>query len=498
MQLPALLSGLIDSGRTSAVPAVDVSGVGCDSRTIRRGDLFVALPGTRDDGIRFVAEAVARGAVAVVARERIEAGVPVVVSAEPARLLGAVAARLAGDPSRALCCVGVTGTNGKTTTTHLLEGSWKAAGAQPGVIGTIVYRFAATERPALHTTPDAPLLQVLLGEMRAAGVGHVAMEVSSHALAQERVHGIEFDAALLTSLPRDHLDFHGDMAAYYRAKARLFRELLPASRKPDAVAVINADDEAGGRLAAEARTRCVRVGRRPDAEVRIGEVTSTLAGTRGTLVMDGRPFAFESPLVGAAHVENVALAAAAAWALGVDGAAIAAGLRGTVAPPGRVEQIPGPGFTVVVDYAHSPDALERLLAALRPLTANRLVCVFGCGGDRDRGKRPLMGEAAARASDLVVLTSDNPRSERPDAIIADIEAGVRQAGMPPLGERANRRGYVVEPDRATAIARAIAAAEPGDVVVVAGKGHESYQIVGSERRHLDDREEVRRILGAMR
>jgi UDP-N-acetylmuramoyl-L-alanyl-D-glutamate--2,6-diaminopimelate ligase len=496
MQLAALLSGLGEPTHVAGSAAVDVTGVSCDSRTTRPGDLFVALAGTKTDGARFAADAVARGAVAVAASEGLATTVPVVRVAHPARLLGRVASRLAGDPSRALCVVGVTGTNGKTTTTHLLEGIWRAAGKEAGVIGTIAYRFAGRERSAPYTTPDAPLLHRLLAEMHAAGTTHVAMEVSSHALAQERVAGLDFDAACFTNLTRDHLDFHRDMHAYYAAKARLFRELLPASTKPGAVAVINVDTEPGRRLAADLAVRCVRVGRDATADVRLADATTTLGGSRGAFVVAGRTIPFESPLVGAAHLENVVLAAAAASALGIGWEAITNGLRDTPPPPGRVEQIAGPEFTVVVDYAHSPDALERVLAALRPLTPGRLVCVFGCGGDRDRGKRPLMGEVAARGSDVVVLTSDNPRTERPDGIVADIEAGVRAAGMPSLAAAHAGRGYVVEVDRPAAIALALAVARPGDVVLIAGKGHEDYQIVGTERRHLDDREEVRRILGA--
>jgi UDP-N-acetylmuramoyl-L-alanyl-D-glutamate--2,6-diaminopimelate ligase len=494
MRLGALLAGLAEPCAIIGSDDVEVHGVSCDSRTVGPGEIFVAAAGTTTHGTRFVADAIGRGAVAVVTADALDAPVPVVRTAHPARLLGLVAARLAGDPSRAMCLVGVTGTNGKTTTTHLLEGIWTAAGNRPGVIGTIAYRFAGRERPAAYTTPDAPLLQRLLGDMRAAGTTHVALEVSSHALTQERVSGLEFDAALFTNLTRDHLDFHHDMETYYAAKARLFHELLPASKKADAVAVVNVDNEAGRRLAVGLPVRSVRVGRSAEADVRLVDATTTLAGCRGSFALGRERIAFTSPLVGAAHLENVVLAAGAAWALGIAWDAIVAGLRETASPPGRVEQIAGPGFTVVVDYAHTPDALERLLAALRPLTAGRLLCVFGCGGDRDRGKRPLMGSAAASASDLVVLTSDNPRSERPEAILADIERGVRAAGMVPLAETGNGHGYLIEADRPAAIGLALYAARAGDVVVIAGKGHEDYQIVGSEKRHLDDREEVRRVL----
>jgi UDP-N-acetylmuramoyl-L-alanyl-D-glutamate--2,6-diaminopimelate ligase len=252
--------------------------------------------------------------------------------------------------------------------------------------------------------------------------------------------------------------------------------------------VVNVDDPAGVRLAASVGTRCVRVGRGDGADVRPLGVETTLAGTRGVLALGGERLPFESPLVGAPHVENILGAAAAAWALGTPPAAIARGLAAAAAPPGRLEQIPGPGFTVVVDYAHTPDALARALDVLRPLTRGRLVTVFGCGGDRDRGKRPLMGEAAARRSDVVVLTSDNPRTEDPRRILAEIEDGVRAAGV---------TTHVVEPDRRAAIALAVGMARPGDLVLVAGKGHEDYQIVGTVKHHLDDREEVRRVLGGL-
>jgi UDP-N-acetylmuramoyl-L-alanyl-D-glutamate--2,6-diaminopimelate ligase len=495
MRLASLLDGL-GAVTVEGDAQVDVQGVAANSRRVRPGDVFFALAGHATDGRRYVAEALARGASAIVADGPVDApGAVRVRCAAPRRLLALAAARLAGDPSDALTVVGVTGTNGKTTTTYLLEGIWRAAGISTGVIGTVDYRFLDERRPAPFTTPEAPELQAMLAEMRRHGVTHVAIEVSSHALAQQRADGLRFDAAAFTNLTRDHLDFHRDLEAYYAAKARLFHELLPASGKSGAVAVVNVDSAEGARLAAEVRGRCVRVGRAPTVEVRLGEVESTLAGTRGVLVFGGRPQRFASPLVGAPHAENVALAAATAWALGVAPDVVAAGIASATPPPGRVERIPGPGFTVVVDYAHSPDALDRLLAAVRPLTSGSVITVFGCGGDRDRGKRPLMGEAAARSSDLVVVTSDNPRTEDPRQILADIEPGVRRAGLMPLARAAaGVRGYVVEPDRTAAITLAVGMARPGDLVVVAGKGHEDYQIIGTEKRHLDDREEVRRAL----
>ena len=396
MRLGALLDGLgtvtVEGG---ADP--DVRGASADSRRVGPGDAFFALAGQATDGRRHVAEAVARGAVVVVADGAVDApDVVRVRCAEPRRLLAHVAARLAGDPSAALTLVGITGTNGKTTTTYLLEGIWLAAGANPGVIGTIAYRFADTSRPAPFTTPEAPDLQAILADMRRAGVTHVAMEVSSHALAQHRADALRFDAAAFSNLTRDHLDFHGDDETYYAAKARLFWELLPASGKAGAVAVVNVDDAAGARLAGEIGGRCVRVGREPGVTVRLCDVESTLAGTRGVLVLDGQRLPFTSPpRRRAARREHRAGGRRRAWALD---AAVRhrGGIAATAPPPGRVERIPGPGFTVVVDYAHSPDALERLLAALRPLTSGARITVFGCGGDRDRGKRPLMGAPPVR------------------------------------------------------------------------------------------------------
>jgi UDP-N-acetylmuramoyl-L-alanyl-D-glutamate--2,6-diaminopimelate ligase len=483
--------------RLDAGEDVDVTGVAIDSREVRPGDLFFALSGQKTDGRRHVAEAVRRGARAVVASGALDvADVPVITSDAPRGLLARAAARLAGDPSAALTVVGVTGTNGKTTTTYLLEAIWRAAGREPGVIGTVAYRFAGTSHAAALTTPEAHALQALLRRMRDAGTTHVAMEVSSIALAQERVAGVRLDAAVFTNLTHDHLDFHRDLEDYFRAKERLFLRYLPEGGKRDPVAIVNVDDAAGARLARGLGTRCVRVGRAADAEVRPFEVETTLGGMWGTLDLGGKRLPFRCRLVGAPHLENLLGAAATAWALGTEPAAIAAGLAAAEAPPGRLEQIAGAGFTVVVDYAHTPDALSRALDALRPLTPGALVAVFGCGGDRDRGKRPLMGEAAARRSDLVILTSDNPRTEDPRAIVAEIEAGVRAAGMRPTRPERGARGYVVEPDRRAAIALAVRLAEPGDLVLVAGKGHEDYQIVGTEKHHLDDREEVRRALEA--
>src|SRR5881392_4035631 len=451
---------------------VEVGGIAADSRQVRPGDVFFALPGVHTDGRRHIAEALGRGARAVITTGEVDAGrAPVVRLDAPHRLLARAAAHLAGDPSAALTLVGVTGTNGKTTTTYLLEAIWRAAGRRPGVVGTITYRFDGASRPARLTTPDPIALQALLAEMRAAGTTHVALEVSSHALAQERVAGCRFDAAVFTNLTRDHLDFHGDLERYSAAKARLFLDELPASGKPDPVAVVNVDDPAGARLAARVHTRCVRVGRGTRADVRPLEVETSLAGTCGTLALGAERLPFESRLVGAPHLENILGAAAAAWALGTPPEAIARGLAAAESPPGRLEQIAGPGFTVVVDYAHSPDALARALEVLRPLARGRLITVFGCGGDRDRGKRPLMGEPAqaapaafalqevlaATGGDLVRLgartrfpgvTTDS-RSLRPDELFVALR-GEAHDGHAFLGEAVERGAGAVVVERAHA------------------------------------------------
>ncbi|TMB01242.1 MAG: UDP-N-acetylmuramoyl-L-alanyl-D-glutamate--2,6-diaminopimelate ligase, partial [Deltaproteobacteria bacterium] len=342
MRLGALIDGLGE-----AVGDVEVTGIATDSRAVRPGEAFFALPGLRTDGRRHVAEAVARGARAIVAEGEVAAkgSVPVVSVTGVRRVLARAAARLGGEPSAGLTLVGVTGTNGKTSTTFILEAIWLTAGLRAGVIGTVGYRFGGLDRPAPLTTPEAPVLQGLLAEMRRAGTTHVAMEVSSHALAQERVVGCRFDAAVFTNLTRDHLDFHGDVERYYRAKAGLFLEHLAAGGKPDPVAVVNVDDPAGVRLADEVRTRCLRVGRTEHADVRSLEIETTLAGTRGVLSLGGRRLPFRTRLVGAPQVENILGAAAAAWALGVPSEAIAAGLAAVAPPPGRLERFDGPGFT---------------------------------------------------------------------------------------------------------------------------------------------------------
>jgi UDP-N-acetylmuramoyl-L-alanyl-D-glutamate--2,6-diaminopimelate ligase len=496
MRLSEVIAGTGARGALADDP--DIVRVTGDSREVVPGTLFFALPGARVDGHAFAAEAVARGAVAVVAERPVQVS-PAVTLLVPSsrRAMALAAANLLSRPADALRLAGVTGTNGKTTVAYLVEACLEAGGIPTGVIGTVTHRFPGTVRPATHTTPESTELQALLAEMRAAGARAAVLEVSSHALAQERVAGCRFAVAGFTNLTRDHLDYHGDMEGYFAAKRRLFVEHLA----PDGVAVVNARDPYGARLADQLGPgRTVwRYGTRAEDALRPEGLRSDLGGIGATLQTPRGPLPLRSPLVGAHNVENLLCAAGMALALGVEPAAVARGLAGSAGAPGRLERIAGPGFEVFVDYAHTDDALARALEALRALGPRRIITVFGCGGDRDRGKRPLMGEAAGRGSELSIVTSDNPRSESPGAIIAEIIPGLERSGRQPLGTPAaiaGEAGYAVEPDRRAAIELAVTCARPGDVVLLAGKGHEDYQLVAGERRHFDDREEARRALGA--
>jgi UDP-N-acetylmuramoyl-L-alanyl-D-glutamate--2,6-diaminopimelate ligase len=501
MTLDQLLAAVDVDRKIFGPSSVIVTGLAVDSRRVAPGNLFFACPGQRDAGERFVPDAVTRGAAGVVAARRDPSWgpVPVVVTAQVRRSLALMAARFHGEPTRSLTAVAVTGTNGKTTFTYLMEAVWRAAGVPAGVVGTINYRYGDTVIPAPLTTPEAPELQAVLAAMVAAGVRGVAVEASSHALTSDRVRGCQWDAAVFTNLTHDHLDFHGDLETYYLAKAALFVDHLAASTKRDPVAVIGVDDPFGRRLAAAIRGRLITFGRDPSATVHPLVLEETLDGIRGSLSVAGEEMEVVSSLIGGHHVSNLLAVAAAAHGIGLPHDAIVAGIRACTSVPGRLERVgAGPEFAVFVDYAHTPDALEGSLRALRALCRGRMITVFGCGGDRDRTKRPLMGEAAGRLSDLVIVTSDNPRTEDPLGILGQIEPGIERGGLARLGAealRAGARGFVREADRREAIALALGLARRGDVVLIAGKGHEDYQIVGTERRHFDDRAEVRSLLG---
>ena len=493
-----LLEALADKTVLGPIPAT-VGGVAYDSRTVKPGDLFVAVPGLRQDGRRFVEDALARGAAAVVLEgpDLFEGGAtPRVLVPSSREALARLADAYFGHPSGKLTVIGITGTNGKTTTSYLVDALLTAGGQRTGLIGTVQYRVGAEVIPAGQTTPEAVELQSLLRRMVNAGVTAVAMEVSSHALALSRVDGIDFDIAVFTNLTQDHLDFHGTMDAYREAKRRLFA-LLAAGLKSGRTAVVNADDPSGVSMVAGLPLPTITYGIRGRADVRPARWTSGAEGIRMSVRTPAGHLDIASPLVGEHNVMNLLAAAGVGVALGIAPDAIGRALGSVGSVPGRFERVEaGQPFLVIVDYAHTPDALERTLETAQKLRGpgGRLAVVFGCGGDRDRGKRPLMGAIASRLADRVWITSDNPRSERPEAIIADIVAGIpAKSPAKGPGDPALDRHETI-PDRKVAIHQALDWARAGDVVVIAGKGHETYQVVGSEVLPFDDRTHARAAL----
>jgi len=485
----------------------EVAGLTYDSREVTRGQVFFAICGERLDGHQFVPEALERGAAAVVVERKAAwpMGTTWIRVSNVRLAMGLWGARFFHHPSSRLKLVGITGTNGKTTSAYLVESILSTAGWEPGLIGTITYRYPGKETPSHHTTPESLDLQALLARMENAGVGSVVMEVSSHALVQERVRGLDFDVALFTNLSRDHLDYHADMDDYFSAKSRLFVDYLPGSGKSAKTAVIYGDDPRGPELISKSKDAGLKTwsyGRNRHWDIHPLEVTSDVHGLRGKIQVKGETLEFSSQLIGRYNLENILGAVGVGYALGCSPNIVRQGVERLASVPGRLEKIENDcGINVLVDYAHTPDALEKLFDAVRPLTQGRLIAVFGCGGDRDRGKRPLMGEIAARLCDLIILTSDNPRTEDPAGILMEIEVGVRTTGMPRLTLTSLhdqwpsvQRGYLVEEDRRRAIAIALCWARRGDSVVIAGKGHEDYQILGTKKIHFDDRESARKEL----
>ncbi len=464
--------------------SIPVTGIAYDSRRVRPGDLFVALRGESSDGHRYLAAAVEAGASALLI-ERDAPGFPGEVALARAhdtrRALAALGARFYGDPADGLRLVGVTGTSGKTSTVRMIESIFERSGLCAGSIGTISVRYPGCERAAALTTPESLDLQRTLREMRDAGVEAVAMEVSSHSLMQERVRGLRFHAAVFTNLSHDHLDYHHDLEAYAAAKGRLFGPPYLAG-----TAVLHAADARSRRYAEQARAAGQRVlsfarEGAGAADLRSRNERATLSGSRFELEADEIRVPIELPLAGGFQIENALAAAGAARALGLPWEAIREGLAACPPVPGRLERVSPGKPAVFVDYAHKPGALEAVLASVRPLVRGRLIVVFGCGGDRDPSKRAPMARAACRHADLVLATSDNPRTEDPEAILREVAAGLS-------GE------HEVVVDRRKAIERAIAGAGPEDVVLIAGKGHEDYQIVGREKRPFDDRVVARECL----
>jgi UDP-N-acetylmuramoyl-L-alanyl-D-glutamate--2,6-diaminopimelate ligase len=461
-----------------------ITGVAYDSRRVRPGDLFFCIPGAVRDGSQFASSAVQQGASALMTERPLDLEVPQILVRDARRAMARIAAGFYGRPGDSLTLLGVTGTNGKTTTAFLLESILRVAGCVTGLMGTIETRVAGQTRPGIRTTPESADLQGLLADMRDNGVDAVAMEVTSHGLALGRVEGLRFAAAAFTNLTQDHLDFHGDMQEYFEAKRSLF---LPDRLDRGAV---NVDDPYGQRLKASTTVPCIGFGTSTDADLRATEVEVSASGSRFLAVSEQHQLEITTPLIGSFNIFNCLAAAATALQAGIDVPAIEKGIAELQAVPGRFESVDaGQPYSVVVDYAHTPDSLDNVLRAARRLVqgnGGRVVCVFGCGGDRDRGKRPLMGAAAARGADVVVVTSDNPRSEEPEAIIGAILEGV--VSVRPDGADA------VSADRREAIQRALSAAGPGDVIVIAGKGHETGQQFADRTIPFDDRNVARELL----
>ena len=456
----------------NALQGIDIRGVAYDSRQVKPGDVFIALQGLKAAGSDFAADAIGRGAVAVVADRPADSptSVPWVVVADARAAMATIAAEFYGHPSRSMQVVGITGTNGKTTTAYLLRAVFESAGKKCGLLGTVTYSVGNEELPASRTTPEAPDVQRMFRQMVDAGCEACVMEASSHALVLRRVDATAFAAGVFTNLTRDHLDYHGDMESYFAAKKRLF-EMLP----PGAPAIINLDDPRGESLRRTVSAP-VSYAINKSADVTPGPLTLTFNGLEFTARTPKGDVHVTSRLVGRPNVSNILATVAAATALDIPASAIERGLASLIHVPGRFELVSGStdDVTVVIDYAHTDDALKNLLETARPLAPGRIITVFGCGGDRDRTKRPLMGAVAARLSDIVVITSDNPRSEDPARIIEEIKRGV-----PAASDRGAVTFAIV--DRTEAIQFAIRKAEPGDLVLLAGKGHEQMQEIGGKQ-----------------
>ena len=479
--------------------AVEITNLTCDSRRAGPGSLFFALAGVAADGHRFIGQACAAGAAAVVLEDSAYAppGIPWVRVADGRGAMARMAAAFHGDPTANLPLIGITGTNGKTTTTYIIEAILAAAGIPAAVLGTISYRFGATTFAASHTTPESTELQAAFRHLADAGAQAFVMEVSSHALEQRRVDGCHFDVGIFSNLTRDHLDYHGTMEQYLESKQRLFSQLLrPTTGKPRRRAAINMDDPCGAVVAEHAACPVITYGVDFPGDVRAVDVASTVDGIQAMLITPKGEIPVTSRLLGRFNLSNILAAASAGIALDLDLAAIKAGIEGHTTVPGRLERVDNSlGITLLVDYAHTGDALENVLTTLRQIASGRIITVFGCGGDRDPGKRPIMGRIAVELSDLAVVTSDNPRTEEPLSILRQIREGIlglaiREYSIGELSGGFSEKGFVMLENRHEAIRLAIRLARPGDIVLLAGKGHEDYQIIGATKHHFDDREEA--------
>ena len=498
MKLSELLKNA-DIVKISGSVDLEITGVHHDSRSVEPGGLFFALRGVNADGCDFIPAAIANGAAAIVAERPVDMPphVTLVQTPDARGLMARAAANFYGDPTAGLPLVGITGTNGKTTTTYIIEGILKSAGIEPAVLGTISYRFGELAVEASHTTPESTELQAAMGKLAAAGAKGFVMEVSSHSLEQRRVDGCHFDVGIFSNLTRDHLDYHGSMEGYLAAKTRLFSELLqPDELKPYRRAAVNMDDPEGAAVAAAASCPVITFGTAESNDIHPVGISMTVNGISGTVITPLGSFQFSSRLLGRFNLSNILAATAAGVALRLPLPALKTGIEGHLPVPGRLERVDNSrGVTCLVDYAHTGDALENVLATLKEIATGRIITLFGCGGDRDNGKRPIMGGVAARYSDFAVVTSDNPRTEDPWRILEMVKAGVAATGVreylpSEITGGFKEKGFVVMENRREAINFAVRLARPGDILLLAGKGHEDYQIIGTTKHHFDDREEA--------
>jgi UDP-N-acetylmuramoyl-L-alanyl-D-glutamate--2,6-diaminopimelate ligase len=487
-------------------PAADpeIGSIHCRAQEVQPLGLFVAIPGLTVDGHTYIDEAISRGAAAIVVQRPVQKDIATIQVNNTRKALAQIAVRFYQNPSEQLCMIGITGTNGKTTTASLIESILSAAGHSVGVIGTIDYRYAGRHYENPVTTPESLDLQRILAEMRQQGVSHVVLEVSSHAIDLDRIHGCQFNIGVFTNLTQDHLDYHGDMARYWACKKKFFTEHLSTGpKKEKAVAVVCANHPEGEELLASLEIKTLSAGYSKSCQIKPDHTVIDLAGITTEISFPAGSFHLKSALIGAHNLENILCAAGVGLALNIPPETIRTGIESLTQVPGRLEPVENTiERFVYVDYAHTPDALKNVLSALRLISENRIICVFGCGGDRDRSKRPLMGEIAGRICDLSIITSDNPRTEGPIRIIDHIRDGIRltsaaEFSVDEIKTGFGKKGFVVEPDRREAIRLGISVSRPGDIILIAGKGHETYQIVGKQKRPFDDRSETRQALSVL-
>lgn len=477
MKLKELING-VEIVKTVGNLNKEIANITADSRQVKKDCAFVAYKGVNVDGHDYIPDAIKDGATVIILEKELSgrgfpANVTLLQTPDGRETLALMSSNWHGNPEAKLKIIGITGTNGKTSTAYLVHSIFTVAGFKMAIMGSIAHRFGGTSVPASTTTPDSPMLHRLFGEIVDDGADSVVMEVTSHSLEQKRVAAIKFDVAVFTNLTLDHLDFHKNMQNYLEAKTKLFRQL----KSPESAAIFNADDDNSEYITERTKARILTYGVQNAADLQAKNVSSTIKGLKFTAITPDEEVDIQLKLLGEYNLYNALAATGVALSMGLELNVIKRGLESAFVP-GRFELVDrGQDFAVVVDYAHTPDALERLLKAARKITDKQLICVFGCGGDRDKGKRPIMGKIATQISDHVIITSDNPRTESPDQIIAEIEAGV----VPNVS-------YEIIADRNAAIARAIQIAEKNDLVVIAGKGHEDYQIFRDKRIHFDDRE----------